>query len=377
MSSRKIATVALTGVLLVGGTGAAIAAVTKNDGAKNEQAVLDNAAKQLNVTPEKLRDALASAQDAQIDQAVKDGKLTQQQADAIKAARKKSGRVLEGGIGGGGFAGGEPGHRGPGRGFGGMAIGGGADLAKALGITQAELMKELRAHKTMAAIATAHGKTLADVQKAVGAAQAARLAAAVKAGKLTQKQADAITAARKKAGANGFGMGAFMGGRGGMGPGGGHGMKRGPGFGFGPGGPDLAKELGLSPADLMKQLKSGKSIADIAKAQGKSLDAVKAALKADAKTRSDAAVKAGKLTQAQADKILAGEGAAIDHLGAAPPMGTWSQAGKGGKRPMGPPPMGPPQPNAAPPAVKPGVYAPASQAPGAPPKPAPAAPVTS
>jgi uncharacterized protein (DUF433 family) len=286
MGSRKIATFALTGVLLVGGTGAAIAAVTRNDGAKNEQAVLDNAAKQLNVTPEKLRDALASAQDAQIDQAVKDGKLTQQQADAIKAARKKSGRVLGGGFGGAGLGGGT-GHRGSG-GFGGHAMGGGGAVGRPGGP---------------------------------------------------------------------------------IGPG--RGMMRGPGFGLGLGGQDLAKGLGLSRADLMKQLRAGKSIADIAKARGKSLDAVKTALKADAKTRNDAAVKAGKLTQAQADKMLAFEDDAIDHLGAAPPKGPWPHGGKGGKPSIGPPPMGPPQPNAAPAAPKPGSYAPTR------PPAAPAAPVPS
>ena len=59
--------------------------------------MLDSAAKKLDVTPEKLRDALAAAQDEQLDAAVKAGKLTQKQADAMKAARKQSGHVLGGG----------------------------------------------------------------------------------------------------------------------------------------------------------------------------------------------------------------------------------------------------------------------------------------
>ena len=96
MSARRIAAIALGGALILGGSGAAIAAVTKDDGEKAEQAVLDDAAKRLNVAPDKLRDALAAAQDAQLDQAVKDGKLTQKQADAIKAGRKASGHVLGG-----------------------------------------------------------------------------------------------------------------------------------------------------------------------------------------------------------------------------------------------------------------------------------------
>jgi hypothetical protein len=153
-------------------------------------------------------------------------------------------------------------------------------------------------------------------------------------------------------------------------------MMRGPGLGLGPGGPDLAKELGLNQADLIKQLRAGKSFADIAKAHGKSLGDVKTALKADAKTRSDAAVKAGKITQAQADKMLVREDDAIDHLGMAAPPGPWSHGGKVMPR------IGPPPPNAA----KPGSYPAPPDAPGAPPKPAaapappqpaPAPPVTS
>ncbi len=94
MSRRRIAALALSGALLAGGTTAAIAAVTKDDPNKTEDAILADAAKRLNVTPDKLRDALSAAQDAQIDEAVKAGKLTQKQADLIKEHRKRAGDVL-------------------------------------------------------------------------------------------------------------------------------------------------------------------------------------------------------------------------------------------------------------------------------------------
>ena len=216
MRPRRIAAIAVSGALIAGGTGAAIAAVTRSDGQKVEDAVLADAAKRLNVTPEKLRDALAAAQDARIDQAVKDGKLTRQQADAIKARRKQSGRVLGGGPfpgprpGGGhpGFGPGGapralvPGPPGPGgpvprlgaRGHGHVFGGPGVDLAKALGLTREQLGEQLRAGKSIADIAKAQGKSLSDVRTALKGAAKAKLDAAVKAGKLTQDRADKLRA---------------------------------------------------------------------------------------------------------------------------------------------------------------------------------------
>ena len=205
MSPRRIAALAVSSALVAGGTGAAIAAVSKDDRAKAEESILEDAAKRLNVTPEKLRDALSAAQDAQIDQAVKDGKLTQEQADAIKARRKQSGRVLGGGPLGGPHAFGPGGPRlgGPGphlaprgRAFGGRPFGSGIglDLAKALGVTRERLREQLRAGKSIADIAKAQGKSLSDVRAALKAAAKAQLDQAVKDGKLTQERADKLRA---------------------------------------------------------------------------------------------------------------------------------------------------------------------------------------
>ena len=198
MRARRITVIALSGALVAGGAGAAIAAVTKDDARKTEQAILDDAAKRLDVTPVKLRDALAAAQDAQLDRAVKAGELTQKQADAIKQARKQSGHVL----GGPGPHGIGPGMRGgmklhPGPGFPGphaFGVRGGlfADVAKALGTTQDDLMEQLRDGKSIADVAKANGKSLADVHAAVTATMKTRLDKAVKDGDLTQKQADRI-----------------------------------------------------------------------------------------------------------------------------------------------------------------------------------------
>jgi hypothetical protein len=194
MNLRRIVAVTAAGAIVAGGAGAAIGATT---GDKAEKEVLADAAKRLDTTPEKLRAALAAAQDAQLDKAVKAGELTQAQADAIKARRKSSGRVL-GGVGGphprlGGPGHGGRGHHGPGGPGGPRGRGGGPildDAAKALGLTRAKLVEQLRAGKSVADVAKAQGKDLAAVKSAVKAAAKTRFDAAVKAGDLTQAQAD-------------------------------------------------------------------------------------------------------------------------------------------------------------------------------------------
>lgn len=63
----------------------------------------------------------------------------------------------------------------------------------------------------------------------------------------------------------------------------------------------VAAALNMSADDVKTQLKSGKSIADLA---GGNLDAVKAQITSDAKAKLDAAVASGKLTQDKADKAF-------------------------------------------------------------------------
>src|SRR4051795_11031045 len=98
--ARRVA-IAAAGLAVVAGGGVAIAATTGSSPKEREQAVLDDAAGRLRTTPDKLRDALSAAEDAQLDAAVKAGELTQEQADAIKARRSQSGLVLGDEPGGG------------------------------------------------------------------------------------------------------------------------------------------------------------------------------------------------------------------------------------------------------------------------------------
>lgn len=92
-----------------------------------------------------------------------------------------------------------------------------------------------------------------------------------------------------------------QGGRGGMG-----GMHGGPG---GLDADDLtaaAKALGMTDADLTTALTSGKTPAAVAKEKGVDLQEVIDAIVAADKAELAAAVKAGTMTQAQADQMIAG-----------------------------------------------------------------------
>lgn len=193
MRSRHLIAGAVTAAALAGGTAGAVAATGDHKAA--EQTVLTDAAKRLGVTADELRAALSDAEDEQIDAEVKAGRLTQAQADAIKQHREADGSVLGFGHGrhGPGERGGPgPGGRGPGPGGPGGPRGGFllSDAADAIGIDAEALMRQLRDGKRLAAIAEAHGKTLADVKAAVKRAAVARLDADRKAGRITKAQRD-------------------------------------------------------------------------------------------------------------------------------------------------------------------------------------------
>lgn len=67
-----------------------------------------------------------------------------------------------------------------------------------------------------------------------------------------------------------------------------------------------ASYLGLGEAELREQLADGKTLAEIAKAEGKSVDGLVQALVQDAKARLDQAVAAGKLRRERGDELAEG-----------------------------------------------------------------------
>jgi hypothetical protein len=112
-----------------------------------------------------------------------------------------------------------------------------------------------------------------------------------------------------------------------------------PGFGFGIGpklhhhGPlgnfDAAADyLGLTEAELRAALEDGRSLADVAKSEGKSVDGLVDALTADARQKLAQAVEDGHITQAQREAMQQDLEARIrDFVNRMPPALPWHKRG--------------------------------------------------
>jgi hypothetical protein len=145
--------------------------------------------------------------------------------------------------------------------------------------------------------------------QALNGATVDQLQAAVKAGRLTQAQADKLAQRLKRSGTApaipfGFGFG--------LGPRFIH--PPGPGF-LGPGGfggrlarpfelRAAASYLGLTDAQLFQQLSSGKSLAQIATSKGKTASGLEQAMTTAIKTRLDKLVANKMITAAQEQRLL-------------------------------------------------------------------------
>jgi hypothetical protein len=131
-----------------------------------------------------------------------------------------------------------------------------------------------------------------------------RIDAAVQAGRLTEAQGKELKA-RIDSGDTPF-------------PFGGPGFDRhhrgfGPGFGHdrgehrhGPGLASAASYLGLTEAKLREALEGGKTLAQVARDRGKSVDGLVEAMTAEKAKRLDAAVAAGRISKAERADLLAG-----------------------------------------------------------------------
>ncbi len=186
---RKVVVGAAAGLAVAGG-GAAIAATQFGSPKEESQAVVNDAAKQLGVTPSELSAALKKALENRVDAAVAAGRLTKEQGAELKKRIEADDLPL---IGGPGFAG--PGHL---RGIGHFGPSGNlAAAADYLGLTEAQLEKQLNTGKTLAEVAKARDKSVDGLVSALYDAEKKKLDAAVAAGRLTKAQEDSILAGLK------------------------------------------------------------------------------------------------------------------------------------------------------------------------------------
>jgi hypothetical protein len=168
--------------------------------------------------------------------------------------------------------------------------GGPAAVAAYLGLTESELRAQREAGKSLAQIASVQGKSVAGLEDVMLADAKTHLDEAVANGRLTAAQEETMLADLKShlddiVNATGKGAGVRV--------------AIGPPFGTA-----AATYLGLTPDELRTQLDNGRTLAQIATAQNKSLDGLKAAILAGAKERLDQAVTAGRLTAAQEQTML-------------------------------------------------------------------------
>ena len=170
-----------------------------------------------------------------------------------------------------------------------------------LGVTPVALRTELRSGKSLAQVASAKGKSVDGLKTALVAAIKTKVDAAKAAGKLDAARADRLLQrapqlverlvnAKPRARAM-----RAKGARGGL-------LKA------------AATYLGVTNAQLVTDLRAGKSLAQVATAKSKSVDGLKQALLAALKQKVDAAVAAGRLDAARAQKLLERAPAHIERL---------------------------------------------------------------
>jgi hypothetical protein len=303
--------VAVGAVLLVA-LGGGAAALARGGGADesafDREGVLEEAASRLDVEPAELRNSLREAFEQELDEAVAEGRLTRAQADRIKARiRAGGGPPMFDGEGPPRFDG--DGFPGPPRG---AWLGVLEAAASYLDTTVAELREDVRSGKTLAEIAEEEGKSVEGLQHALVDAAREKLQDRVEAGDLTQARADEILSRLSDR------VDDIVAGRlpDGDGP---------PMFdGDGPPGHPLGDWLGLFEAaasyldmtvgELREDVRSGKTLAEIAADEGKSVEGLRDALVDAAREKLQRRVDAGALPQARADAILSRLSDRIDDI---------------------------------------------------------------
>jgi hypothetical protein len=191
---------------------------------------------------------------------------------------------LEGGFGLGGPGPGGRHRGGPGGPGAGPSLRILAPAASYLGVSVATLTADLKSGKTLAEEATAKGKTAAGLIDAIVASHKTVLDAANAAGWITDAQETAMLTRLTTQVTTLVNEGPPA-------------RKPGPLEA-------AATYIGISASDLQAELKAGKTLAQVAVAEGKTVEGLVSALTAQAKANLDKAVADGKLTAAEEQKLL-------------------------------------------------------------------------
>jgi predicted DNA-binding protein (UPF0251 family) len=161
-------------LIAAGGGAAAVAASQSNSPSDESKAIIDDAAGQLGISPDKLTNALKKALLDRVDAAVAAGRITKAEGDALKARIQSEDFPIIGG---------------PHGGFRPFPFFGSLDAAaNYLGLTEAQLANELQSGKTLAQVAKDHGKSVSGLIDAMVASAKQKLDEAVADGRLTKAQ---------------------------------------------------------------------------------------------------------------------------------------------------------------------------------------------
>jgi hypothetical protein len=264
---------------------------TNADVEKYANALVANFASRLGVDQARLNSAFTAAANDTVDQAVRDGKVTQDEATKIKllASSGLSGVLMA-------LPSVSSGEKGMAvsddSGIAVLKMSGAVDslwnaAATTIGISREQLQSEQQAGKSIAEVAQAHNVSLQKVKDAVLAAARAAISSQVQAGKLTQAQADKINSdlptlldqllnnkPRSGEGSSTSELAAWN---------------------------AAAAAIGVNPGDMKRALGSGQSLADQARAHNVDPNKVRDAALAAARADINSHVQAGKMTQAQGD----------------------------------------------------------------------------
>lgn len=175
LSRKSKYAVGAAALLIAAGGGAAAVAATQGSSPGDEsKAIINDAAGQLGISPDKLTNALKKALMDRVDAAVAAGRITKAEGDELKARIQADNFPIIGG---------------PHGGFRPFPFFGSLDAATDyLGLTEAQLHNELQSGKTLAQVAKDHGKSVDGLIDAMVASAKQKLDDAVADGRLTKAQ---------------------------------------------------------------------------------------------------------------------------------------------------------------------------------------------